>query len=704
MQGLHRTDYTSRVIHGEYYPHIDGIRALAVIPVVLFHILGFLCPGGFAGVDVFFVISGYLITGGILRDLARDRFSVRNFYFRRIRRIMPAYFAMIIGVFAAGCTFYYAAPLAYLSESVAASTLFCANIHFWRLGGGYFAPQIHTQPLLHLWSLSVEEQFYLFIPLLCALVWKFRRGLVAPALALLAILSITGAIRAVMNGNPKDAFYLFHYRAWELLAGSLLAMLAVSKTGGASMALRPEGGSPAAIRPNLEVSAGMRKARAGFAIVGFLMVVGTYAVISSHTPFPGLAAVPPVIGTVLLIRYGHSGWICRLLSWKPFVAIGRISYSLYLWHWPVIVFWRYATYDQLCGYDYAGMFLLSLTLGYLSWKFVELPTRTCPSWTMRGAFSFASAGIVSLVSLSIACMYCRGWPAILHRQANVLAGTPTISLLGHRGGIRWKIMRRIESAMGSHFTFSHRDLELEQASILEFGGSSVLGGSGQPRILLVGDSHAGSLRYGLGSVMREKQIGGFSVSMNNTAMFDMKLPESQAVLRKLDELPTVTTVILAQKWLAYCNRNDGPDNQESVYDRLEEFARCVKSKGRTLLIVEDIPNHKYSLIDIAARMEIIAPRKMEPEWESLQQTGEEYDRMQNGINVRLDEICGKTGAVPIPLQLAFRKDGNYIYSDMDNDRIRRMLYSDADHLSQAGSLCAARFIMGYSAATSGLRE
>jgi peptidoglycan/LPS O-acetylase OafA/YrhL len=187
-------NYSAQVIHSEYFPHIDGIRALAVLPVMLFHILPPLCPGGFTGVDVFFVISGYLITGGILRDLKNARFTIRNFYHRRIRRIMPAYFALIAGVFVAGCGFYHAAPLIGLGDAVAAGTLFVANYHFWRLEGDYFGPNMHTQALLHLWSLSVEEQFYLFIPLLCAIIWKFQRRFVSPALALLAVLSLAGSI------------------------------------------------------------------------------------------------------------------------------------------------------------------------------------------------------------------------------------------------------------------------------------------------------------------------------------------------------------------------------------------------------------------------------------------------------------------------------------------------------------------------------
>jgi len=415
-----KIDYSNRIIHGEYYPHIDGIRALAVLPVVLFHVLAYLCPGGFAGVDVFFVISGYLITGGILRDLDKDRFTIRNFYYRRIRRIMPAYFALIACVFAAGCAIYYSLPLIHLGDATVMGTLFSANLYFWALGGDYFAPDVHTNPLLHLWSLSVEEQFYLCIPLLCAILWKFRRQLVAPTLATIAVLSFAGAVYAVATGKQGNAFYLLQFRAWELLAGSLLSMLP---------SLKAQVETPTEVAPRYmrignrrHLSFWSRLANPSplLAAAGLLMVLIPYAVLSSKTPFPGATALSSVTGAALLIRYGQTGWIKALLSWRPFVAIGKISYSLYLWHWPVTVFWKYAVYNQLYVYDYIGMFLFSLLLAYLSWRFVELPVRTSPAWTLRRSFTFAGAGIVLLVSIGTICVFQKGWPTVLHPLANSL--------------------------------------------------------------------------------------------------------------------------------------------------------------------------------------------------------------------------------------------------------------------------------------------
>lgn len=354
---LTKSDLSRQVVHGTYYPHIDGIRAFAVLPVVLYHLLASLCPGGFGGVDVFFVISGYLITGGVLRDLAKDQFSIGNFYHRRIRRILPAYFMLITSVFIFGCVVYYISPLLNTCDAALFGSLFTANIYFYVYGGDYFAFGLKDNALLHLWSLSVEEQFYLFIPLLCSIVWKFRRSLVALTLSVLAVLSLVAAIHAMATGQHDRAFYFMHLRAWELLMGALFAMLPTITL----------------IDTLPTKLAFIRLSRLSAA--GLLLVLIPYAIYTSTTPFPGIAALPFVIGTALLIRYGQYGWVSKVLCWGPFVNIGKISYSLYLWHWPIMVFWKYITYNQLNAWDYIGMFVLSLLLSWLSWKYIELPVR-----------------------------------------------------------------------------------------------------------------------------------------------------------------------------------------------------------------------------------------------------------------------------------------------------------------------------------------
>jgi peptidoglycan/LPS O-acetylase OafA/YrhL len=698
---------SAHVIRGQYFPHIDGIRAIAVLPVVLYHTLAAFCPGGFVGVDVFFFVSGYLITGGILRDIDSGRFTIGNFYHRRIRRIMPAYFAMIAAAFAAGCEFYYAAPLILLGDAAVAATLFLANVYFWLQGGNYFGQGLHTQALLHLWSLSVEEQFYFFVPLLCVILCKIGRRLVAPALALLAAISFAGAVYSVTVGKQYNAFYFLHFRAWELLAGSLLATRAAI-SGAAGTHPCPHGSPPQAQAKSLLaaqraagscVSGAWRTGQTTLASIGLTILLISYVVISPSAPFPGAAALPPVIGTALLIRYGQNGLVARLLSSRPLVLIGKMSYSLYLWHWPVIVYWKYAVYDQLCLCDYLGMSVLSLILAYCSWRFVEIPVRTSPAWTMGRSFAFAVAGMSFLVAVGTACVHFKGWPSVLHPDANRAAAMPPPRdpFLFARA---FAIVRHIGSCTGREFkTIQDHEQSLQhQLSVYLARGNDGrfnLGTPGPPGVVLLGDSHAGSLRYGLDAVLRERKMSGYAISCAGTDMFDMRLPESRSALEKLSGLPSATHVILAQMWRRSLDSEDQAQPTDARLVRLEEFSACIKSMGKILLITTDIPHYRCALADIEARTRIIAPRDWKIVLDSRQQSDSEYGRLQGGINGRLEAICKKTGAVLIPLHLAFKEGDRYgCFKERRGGDIIP-LYRDRDHLSMAGSIIAARFLPGY---------
>lgn len=202
--------------HGTYFPHIDGLRTFAVLAVVLYHLQEWICPGGYTGVDIFFVISGYLIGGGLVRSLKEGNFSLSSFYYRRIRRIMPAYFCLIAVVLAFGCVVLACDDLRTLGRTVRSSALFITNIYFSRTAGNYFSPAAEENPLLNLWSLSVEEQFYLTIPLALWLLWKFRKNAVKPVLCGALALSLFAAVYHMGNLEHNKAFYLLHCRAWEL--------------------------------------------------------------------------------------------------------------------------------------------------------------------------------------------------------------------------------------------------------------------------------------------------------------------------------------------------------------------------------------------------------------------------------------------------------------------------------------------------------
>ncbi|SMQ28526.1 Peptidoglycan/LPS O-acetylase OafA/YrhL, contains acyltransferase and SGNH-hydrolase domains [Pseudomonas helmanticensis] len=376
-----------------YRRDIDGLRAVAVIAVVLFHfgVPGF--TGGFVGVDVFFVISGYLITSIIWNQRQAGRFSFVEFWARRARRILPALFAMIIAVLAVG--WFLLAPKDYeeLGRSVRYQVLFVSNILFMRQDG-YFDVASDLKPMLHTWSLAVEEQFYILFPLLLAVLssrlkhWR---------LALFAILLVSFGLSVwAVSHHPEKAFFLLPMRAWELLAG---AMLAVAPKH--AWRLKP--------------MAAQLLSLLGMGLI--LLAVFGY---SKATPFPGAAALLPVLGVVLLIfANGHRETVVgQLLSSKVMVGFGLISYSWYLWHWPVFVFSSYASVEEISALDNAGLILLTLVLGYLSWKFIETPFRE--RRLLAGRRPILIAGALGVLVLALAGQTLRwtdGLPWRLSDQA-----------------------------------------------------------------------------------------------------------------------------------------------------------------------------------------------------------------------------------------------------------------------------------------------
>ena len=334
-----------------YRPEIDGLRAVAVLPVIAFHAGFFGFSGGFVGVDVFFVISGYLITGILAGDLEAGRYSITRFYERRARRILPALFVVLAVSIVAAQVLLMPPPFVDFSTSVFAVVLFLSNMLF-IADVDYFGPGAEETPLLHTWSLAVEEQFYILFPLLLWLLWRIggRRlvlgGVIALGLASLAFSEWAWRV------YPAQTFYFLPSRAWELLAGSVCALM------------------PRALpaRPSLAWQA--------MGLASLAAIVVAVVAFDRETPFPSLWAVVPVGGAVGVILFASPGTIAaRLLSWRPVVAIGLISYSAYLWHNPLFVFARVGWPGEPSLLLLAGLSLASLGLAWLSWRFVELPFR-----------------------------------------------------------------------------------------------------------------------------------------------------------------------------------------------------------------------------------------------------------------------------------------------------------------------------------------
>lgn len=663
MQTRTSSTAPSQEAFGHYFPHIDGIRALAILPVLVYHVTGFLCPGGFAGVDVFFVISGYLITGGILRDFGKNKFTIRGFYHRRIRRILPAYFTVLVCIFIVGCIVFYSTMLVHLSDSSVMGTLFSANIYAWREGGNYFAAETHQNPLLHLWSLGVEEQFYFFIPILCATIWKVRSRLIVPVFSLIAAGSLAAALWAMSTGKQNSAFYLLQYRAWELLLGSLLAMAPGLPKGD----------------PGVRLGASVRIKNEYFAWLGLILVLVPYYTLSPTSPFPGLTALSPVFGAALMIRYGQAGPVSRLLGSRFFVFIGKISYSLYLWHWPVTVFWRYVTYDHLYFLDYVGMYVVSLALGYLSWRLVELPVRNSPRWTMKRSFAFAISGIAVLVTVGTFCLFSRGWSGVLHAQANRHVYVPP------------KIVETMVASKVRQFqVLTGLPSDLSKAVLFSNGGEgdSQVGLPGHPPdYYLIGDSHAGALQLGFDILSKQTGQAGLVSTVFGTKLYDPGNPETRHFFKKLAEHPEISKIILATYW----HHNDRPQD----FQLLREFAKHVQQLNKTLYIIQDVPYYETSPCEMTARLKIIAPRvDAQAKYEGTFQTGQKYDELQSFINSQIQDIGKSCGATVIPLNLAF-KQGDIYVTEGDIDGRSCPLYADKNHLSPYGSLLAARFILPY---------
>jgi peptidoglycan/LPS O-acetylase OafA/YrhL len=330
-----------------YRPDIDGLRAIAVTLVVNFHAFPEAVPGGFIGVDIFFVISGFLITGIVARELVSDRFSLLHFYDRRIRRIFPALLLVLFAVLVLG--FLWMLPEAYarLSTDVFASAAFSANIGL-LLHSGYFDVESAKKPLLHLWSLGIEEQFYLVWPPILMLAARFRISLLAVA-ATIGLASFVLNV-ALIGSNPVATFYLPFTRGWELLAGAALAC---------AWGQIPQDESSS-------------RWRAG---IGIVLIVIAAVVLDPHRAFPGWWAILPVAGSALLLSAPAAPGVSRLLASKPFVLIGLISYPLYLWHWPLLVFFTIIKFEPLTLLERELVLLASTLLAWTTYRFVEIPIR-----------------------------------------------------------------------------------------------------------------------------------------------------------------------------------------------------------------------------------------------------------------------------------------------------------------------------------------
>ncbi len=548
-----------------YRPDIDGLRTIAVVPVVLFH-TGLALPGGFIGVDIFFVISGFLITTILWNDLQTNQFSITRFYERRMRRILPA--LVIVMLVSTGLATLLLLPghLADFGKSVFAANIFLSNLYFYT-ETDYFTEAAHLKPMLHTWSLAVEEQYYILFPLILALLYRLSQARsVLFWLGLTAITSFAAAVWMVQF-DPPGAFYLPHTRAWELLLGSISA-LCVAEGWGKGLARTP-------------------MLTLGLAIGAAIMILWPMVSYGPDTVFPGLSALPPCAGAALLILTGayRTTAVAQVLSTTPMVFIGKISYSLYLWHWPVLVFAGYATLAPLGVSKALGCLAVSFLLAVLSWRFIEAPFRRPTSFSRQAIFTMSGAAILVMVSLGGTLIVTKGLPARI---------SPDVQAL-------------LEE---EHFLHDHRDCHFVTPRRAETGDICQRGAPNTaPRFVLVGDSHADAFSPAIFAAAETLGISGYQYTQ---AGFRPLLgvekqgdpsysAQTDAFVAFLKTRPDLQTVIITAFWQhqitgsTYRHQGDVWFDPDQV-DTSDQTNRSVTITGLTRLAAM-FPERHFVLLD-----------------------------------------------------------------------------------------------------------
>ena len=360
-----------------YRSEIDGLRALAVVPVILFH-AGFTAfSGGFVGVDVFFVISGYLITSIILQEMNARTFTLAGFYERRARRILPALVFVITACIPFAWAWMQPDDFKEFFQSIVSVSLFASNIFFWRQSG-YFDGDAELRPLLHTWTLAVEEQYYLFFPLLLLLLWRLGKRSIVPTIATLALLSFALAEWGSHN-KPTPTFFLLPTRGWELLIGVCVALY---------LSERPDQPGHFRNRSISELSGFIGLCLIGYSILAF----------DKATPFPGVHALAPTIGTALIILCATpETTLGRFLGTNWLVSVGLISYSAYLWHQPLFAFARLRSFGEPGTVMFMCLAGLSMALAWLTWRYIESPFRDRTRTNQKAIFRLAALATMALI-------------------------------------------------------------------------------------------------------------------------------------------------------------------------------------------------------------------------------------------------------------------------------------------------------------------
>ncbi|HEV2674883.1 MAG TPA: acyltransferase family protein [Aliidongia sp.] len=658
---------------GTYRADVDGLRAIAVLSVVAYHAGIPFFTGGFVGVDIFFVISGYLIGGIIDRDVHGQGFSFAGFYARRAKRILPALLAMLLFCYVVVTLLLSPGETRAFARSAVATIAAVSNITFWR-GLNYFSPSAELNPLLMTWSLAVEEQFYLFFPIVLIVLNRLMPKRLFPALLLLSLASLLASVWGMVH-LPTATFFLLPTRAWELGGGVLLAV---------HEARRPS----TRARPMMAQALGLfGLALIAFAVFGY----------NAQTPFPGLSALPPVLGAVLLIAARRGMVNDRLLSAKPVVFLGLISYSWYLWHWPLLAFARIVSDQDLSIGLGAAIAVASCGIGYLSWRYVEQPFRHSKAPRNILLWRYAAA-IVVFLAPAIGLLETRGWP---QRFPPALVG--------------------IEQESASL---------VEDPCLVSYGvGSPNLSpycappADQMPAVAMLGDSHAAALSQAMRQLAGRQGLRFVELTKSSCpalAGISRYIPdhpghreECEAYAHKALDLleadPTIRTVVIAGFWSAnFQLENTGErfvqddetvasvspaQSRKNLGIGMDAVVSRLQQAGKRVVLIKDVPRFDFDPLRRTVA-NFIPVRRTLAAILSPERGLEEGQAPQADLSNANDPsaaIIDRVGRDHPLVQVVDLKGGLCIADRCRFADGQDLYYTDPQHLSEAGAMRALTF-------------
>ena len=547
----------------EYRREIDGLRALAVLPVILFHAGFQTFSGGFVGVDVFFVISGYLITSIILAELEQGKFSIINFYERRARRILPALFLVMFACLPFAWFWLLPSDMKSFSQSLVAVSFFASNILFW-MTSGYFDTAAELKPLLHTWSLAVEEQYYVLFPIFLLLTWRLGKRWILALLSVLFFVSLAAAQWGAYT-HPAFTFLLLPTRGWELLIGVFVSFYLADRREKINQSINQSNNQTIKQSNNQTI-------KQSISIIGLLLI--TYAVFSfdKNTPFPSLYALIPTCGAAFIILFAEPKTLVgKLLGSKPFVGVGLISYSAYLWHQPLFAFARLRSVEEPNKLVFCGLAIASVFLAVFSWKFVETPFRNRIYFNRQKIFLISAFTSCVFIFIGFIGHLNRGYPSrFTEDQLSVLAFTTYAYQDIYRQGSCFLESEQTQNA----FTSECQAVSAENA------------------ILIWGDSHAAALSFGFRKVLPnviQYTASGCPPIIDEVVSWRPKCKDINDFVSNEISRQKPSRVILHANWSLYADQKPTLNLQKTI-----DFIR-VKSPLSKITIIGGVPQYKPSL-------------------------------------------------------------------------------------------------------------